>query len=826
MIDFKKYGIEYDQSTDFNIQTSDLVALGNIDKSIVDTKVVEDNGNELVVIGEYDITNKSAVVGGEIIKVISSTKANKNTTLVVERGLSGTIQQDWLGYHFRTVMLLDENNMDADLTDWTFEDSIGSVKSNLFPCELSGGSITMNSDLGLWSSMSLQQKYRVRNRKTVAYIFKGVNGKRFLKHVGVVSKLGVNTRGKSEPNRVKLELKTKLAMWYDKDLAVNRQLKGTKPKEFFKTIFGLDDNEVYFADGVDDSSFLAINNLHTKEYKKISELLKAYCSNGVRFCFDPLERVKVFSDFKVGEIKSQKTIFEDLTDSTLTEDEAMIYNTISTQAVQRLTMFNFDDLQRKHVMYASKLDNATVSNQFLKVEENGDINVNTLEIINKDLHSSSQIGDVVCFKRTVAPHYEYFAEIKDIKAGNKVLATPILYDKDFKLFPYGKNVYLYNILNNQVCYMDLYYVRQDLPMIFKFTRNKGGEEKDSSLVYPLLPRVSGETLYEEEFNVTFGCASNLKVGEYTGIVEEVDKLYGTWDSNSLLYNREIDQFNGSLPPIFALTNKVDERLTTANTFILNYTHFDNSDFLLEVKTPIDNNSDATLIMYNTKTINKDIDLHVDQELNRRGKRIIEVASITPYKVGDVLITNKPEDLTPQEDAEYTEVISLIKWTVIGKEVQTVNGVDKAYLFLDSTFAKRQSVGKVYPFTRFPNWSVVYLQELYFRGNPVIEYKQDVVGIAKGVNYDGDRSTDIYGEKKYEFDSKQLNKDNMKMMMGYVLDHFQAVNLPSTKFNAPVSTFNGIDIEVLDVITVLDPTRTKIDENTQWLVTSVSSKAKS
>ncbi|MGL5099867.1 MAG: hypothetical protein ACRC6B_07560, partial [Fusobacteriaceae bacterium] len=117
-------------------------------------------------------------------------------------------------------------------------------------------------------------------------------------------------------------------------------------------------------------------------------------------------------------------------------------------------------------------------------------------------------------------------------------------------------------------------------------------------------------------------------------------------------------------------------------------------------------------------------------------------------------------------------------------------------------------------------------ELYFRGNPVIEYKQDVVGIAKGVNYDGDRSTDVYGEKKYGFDSKQLNKENMKMMMGYVLDHFQAVNLPSTKFNAPVSTFNGIDIEVLDVITVLDPTRTKIDENTQWLVTSVSSKAKS
>lgn len=826
MIDFKKYGIQYDPKTDYNITPNDLIAIGNIDRSIVETKVLEDNDTTIKIKGSYDIKNKDAIIGGEIIKVISSVIEEKNTILTVERAKHGTLQENWVGYNFRTVVLLDINNTEIDLIDWSFEDTIGSVSSNLFPVELGSGTVTMKSDTSLWSSQSTKQKFRVRVRKTVVYIFKGLNNKRFLKFTAVVSKWGANTRSKNDPNKIRLDIKTKLATWYDKDLVVNRQLKGTSPKEFFKMLFSLEDDEIYYAEGVSEDSFLKINNLHTKEYKKVSEILKAYCSNGVRFCFDKHERVKVFSDFKIDNILSQKSIYEDLTEATLTEDEAMIYNTISTQSVQRQTMFNFSDLQNKYVMYAKKLDSVISSDRLISIENNGDYVVNGLEIINADLHSASQIGDIVCFKRTIEPYYEYYAKVMDIGVGNKVNITPILFDKDFKLFYYGKGAYLYNILNKQVCQLDLYYVRQELPMVFKYTRNKSGEEKDSSLNYPILPRVNGETLYPVETNITFGSASNLKIGEYTGIIEEVEKIYGTWDSTKLLYNREIDQFSNDLyPPIFALTNKVSERMTSENTPMLNYTHFDNSNFLLEIKQPQDNKSDATLLLYNTSTVNKDIDLYVDTEISRLGHKIIQISDMSAYKIGDVLVVNRPEDLTPQEETEFDELLSTIRWTVVGKETQSKDGTDKHYLYLDSSFAKRQTTGKKYSFTRFPNSSIVYLQELYFRGNPVIEFKQDVTGISKGVNYDGDRSTDIYGEKKYEFDSKQLDKENMKKMMGYILDHFQAVDLNSTKFNIPITTYNGVDIELLDVITVLDPKYTQINDKSKWIVVSVNNKAK-
>lgn len=873
MIDFRKHGIQYNPTTDYNVITNDLIAIGNISRNIVDTYVVEDRDTTMVIEGEYTISDTYAIAGGEIIKVNSSSHEDNLTTLNVTRGLKGTLQENWVGFKFRTVELFDELNTEADVIEWSFEDTLGSINNNLFPVELGSGSIYIKSDLSLWSPTSLNRKFRIRNRKTVVYIFKGLSGKRFLKSTAIVTKLGVNTRSKKESNKIKLDIKTKLASWYDKDLSINRQLKGTTPKEFFKMLFSLKDDEVYYANGVDETCFLKINNLHTKEYKKVSEILKAYCSNGIRFCFDQYERVKIFSDFKVGSIQPQKVVYEDLTESTLTEDETMIYNTISTKSVQRQTMYNFEDMQNKYVLFSKVLRNAVSSDKFLKLENNGDIAVNTITITNSELHSSCQIGDLVCFKRTVEPYYEYYASVLDVGSENKVTITPILYDKDFKLFPYGKNRYLYNILNSQVCQLDLYYVRQELPMIFKYTRNKGGNEKDASLEYPILPRVNGETLYPVETNIEFGCASSLKVGKYTGIVEEVDKIYGTWDSSKLLYNREIDQFSNTIyPPIFALTNKMSERVIDSKIYLKNYTHFDNSDFLLEIKEPKDNKGDATLIMYNTSTVNKDIDLFVDTELNRLGNKVIVVSDLSAYKIGDVLVANKPDDLTPQEETEFEEVISNLRWVVIGKDLlsATKNGgkslklhkmfnttfhkndedeikknivydnydiidiitgeervsQDKNVIYLDSPFAKRQVKGKKYSFTKFPNWSIVFLQELYFRGNPVIEFTQDVTGIAKGVNYEGDRSIDLYGEKKYEFDSKQLNKEDMKKMMGYILDHFQATELNTTKFNVPISTFNGIDIELLDVITVLDPNQTRINDKNKWLVTSITTKSKS
>jgi hypothetical protein len=813
------------ESFNYSIQTNDLICLANIEKrNNVDSVVKSILGNKITIEGEH-APQGYAVVGSEIVKIISSEIVDGTTSINIERRQYETQGIIEIGNHFRTVIILDDYS-DITLTSWEYEDSIGSVTSSLFPVELSSGTITMKSDLKLWSPMSTIQKYKVKPRKTIAYIFKGTRGNRILKFTTVVSKVRFNTRGKSEPNKIILDIKSKLAQWYDKDVAINKQLKGTTPKEFFKMAFSLNDNEIYYADGVLEDSFPKINNLHTKEYKTMSELLKAYCQNGIRFCFDSLERVKIFGDFNVDNINSERVLDYDITDSMISENEQMIYNTINTQSVQRQTLYNFEDLDNKYVKFFKVKRNAINSNKMLGIAENGDITIKTLEIIDEDLHSSVQLKDYVLLKRTVAPFEEFYAMVIAIESENKVIVTPILYDKDFRLFNYGKNTYLQTLLVTQSCPMDLYYVREELPMVFKLTRNKNGEEIDSSLMMPLLPRVDGETKYQNEINCTFGSASNLKVGSYTGIVEEVDNIYGTWDSSKLLYNMELTQFsNTKYPPIFALSNKLNERLTSENVPILNYTTFDNSDLLVEITRPSDNSCDAVLKLSNTKNVNSDIDLYISKEIGRFGNKILQVEELEPYKLGDVLIVNKPDDLTSQEETEFDEVLANIRWTIMAKETQVGNdGTRKHYIYVDSNFAKRQQSGKVYEFTKFPNESVVFLQELYFRGNPVIEFSQDIVGMSKGVNVDGDTSREIYGEKKYELDSKQLNKENLKLLMGYILEHFQAITPQTTKFNVPISVFNALDINLLDVVKVNDPIYTQIKNDMKWVVVGVDCKS--
>ena len=808
-------------------KVGDLVALANIERNSLDTRVVEVGDTYIIVEGRinYEIKNKYAVAGGEIVKIITTMdlEEQNDTVLVVERGKFDTPSDIHPLDHIRTVTVLDPSNSDIVLTGWEFENTLGTVNSSLFPVELGSGSISIKSDLKLWSPHSTSQRFRVKPRRSIAYLFKNINGSNALKFTTIITKIKFNTKGKSEPNKIVLDIKTFLAKWYDKDIAINSQLKGTDPKEFFKLIFDLRDEDIDYSEGVDKTSLLSINNLHTKEYKTVSELLKAYCSNGVRFIFDSKEKLRIFADFKVSTLSAVKDIDYEITNLMLSENEQLIYNSIDTQVYQRQTLYDFNDLDNKYVKYFKKLSMIVDSNKLITQLANGDYSANVVAIRDESLHSSVQLKDYVIFKRTESPYVEFPAQVVSIDRDYTVHVAPILKDKDFKLFHYGKGKYLHDLLVTRNCKLDLHYVRESLPIIFKYTRNRSGEEIDSSLNFPLLPRVDGETKHEVRTNINFGCASNLKVGQYTGTVEEVDKIYGLWSSEHLKYNREIEQFsNTTLPPIFALSNQIEERMTGEynDIPIKNYTTFDNSNLLIEITRPKNNQFDATIILSNDKNVNSNIDLLVDSELSRLGNKIIQISNIDNYKIGDVLIVNKPDDLTKREEIEFDETLSQIKWVVVGKETQrTSEGDIKHYILLDSPFAKRQSIGKTYSFTKYPNTSIVYLQELYFRGNPLIEYTQDVSGNSGTTNIDGDTSIEIYGAKNYSIESKQLDKFNLKMMMGYILNNFQATDKNTTKYTLPISVFNSLDLECLDLIHINDPILTGIDSQMLWLILS-------
>lgn len=819
MIDLAIHGIKDDLS---NITTSDLVVMSNIEKNNIDTTLISRVGNVYEINGEHQSKVGSyAIVGCEIIKIIEQQNIGKKTRIVAERQQLGTVTENQVvGMKFRTVVPMTNP---IQLLSWEFNDTMGSIGNTVFPVELSSGRIEIKDDHKKWVQFSLDKVYQVRNKKSIAFMFKGVNGKCFLKNVALVDKIGFNTKGKSDPNKIVISLKSMLFKWFDKDMAINQHLKSESPKQFLQTILGLADNEVYYADGVNENSFVKIGNIHTKEYKKVSDILRAYASCGVRFCFDRYERLKIFSDMIVDNITSQKTLQYNITDSMMNENSLLVFNNIDTESTQRQTLFDFEELNRKYVYFAQNIKGIIRSDKLISINKEGDLEVNTVEIENEELFKAVQLKDYVLFKQPIAPHIEVYGRVGGLLKGNKVVIFPILQgDKDYKLFYYGKGRYLYDNLNVTVSNMDIHFSRFDLPMIWRYTRNADSNEKYSSLMYPILPRVDAETKYETEISMSFGSAENLEAGSYAGIIEEINPIYGTWDSSKLLYNRELEQFgNSEYPPIFAMSNRATEQIIE-NQPLMYYTHFDNSGLLLEI-TKNDEKStsgDGKLKISSTLNANSLIDIYKGEEVSRIGNRVLEVENINVFKVGDILIVENFENPTLQEEKLFDEKLSKIRWRVTNKvsEKQEDNTL-KHYIFLDSNYPPA-SGGKKYKFARFPVDKIVYLQELYYRGNPVIEYSQEVSGFSRETNIDGDTSKDIYGEKSYSFDSKLLEKDGVKMLMGYILDNFNGVTPKTTKYTLPISVFNGIDIELYDVVTVIDTVFTHVGKDIKWLVTGV------
>ncbi|MGL4210807.1 MAG: hypothetical protein ACRCRT_04595 [Cetobacterium somerae] len=819
MLDLESHGLTGDT---YSVTLSDLVVMSNIEKNNIDTSLLGRINNTYTIKGTHQPKIGSyAIVGCEIIKILSQNTENGNTIIEAERGQLGTVFETQItGLKFRTVVPM---IAPIQLLGWEFNDSMGSVGNTVFPVELSNGKIEIKDDPKKWMQFSLDRIYRIKNRKSMAFMFKGIDGKCFLKNVAVVEKVGFNTKGKSDPNKIVISLKSLLFKWFDKDMAINQHIKAEEPKEFLRLLLGLNSDDVYYANGVSAKSFVKIGNIHTKEYKKISDILRAYASCGVRFCFDKYERIKIFSDMVIDNITSQKILQYNITETMMNENSLLVFNNIDTQSTQRQTLFDFEELGRKYVYFAQNIRGAIKSNELIGINQSGDLEVNAVEIINETLFNAVQLKDYVLFRQSVAPFIEVYGKVGGLSKGNKVTIFPILQgDKDYKLFYYGKGKYLYDNLNVNISNMDVYFARFDLPMIWRYTRNSDSNEKYSSLMYPVLPKVDGVTKYENEISMVFGSADNLATGSYAGIIEEIQPIYGTWDNSKLLYNKELEQFsNTNYPPIFALSNRATEKIVE-NQPLIYYTHFDNSGLLLEITKNDEKNStgDGKLKISSTLSANSLIDIYEGEEVSRLGNRVLEVSDITAFRVGDVLIVKNFDNPTLQEEKLFDEKLSKIRWRVTNKltEVQSDNSV-KHYIFLDSNYPP-PSVGKKYKFQRFPVDKIVYLQELYFRGNPVIEYSQEVSGFSKDTNSDGDTSKDIYGEKSYSFDAKLLEKDGIKMLMGYILGNFNGVTPKTTKYTLPVSVYNGIDIELYDIVTVIDTVFTHVGADLKWLVTGI------
>jgi len=288
-----------------NITLNSLIALSNIDIKLkpIDTYIHSVIGLDTLVLPirleepTTDYLGKYLVVGDEIVKIntinnttqdiINGRQTNTCQINVIRQQFYTQATETLIDKHCRLVTILTYDNQGSNILSYSFTDSATNTNSDLFSVELSNGSLVFTDNFQRWSPLSTIQEYQVHNKKTIVYFFKGQNNDMILKNLGIVEKISFSSGTSSEIKKITLSLKSYLYKWYNQDVSSIQVLKNIQPKEFFKTIFSLKDNEVYYVQGVDPTKIITVNRVALKSFKKVSELLKEYCKHStIRFTFD------------------------------------------------------------------------------------------------------------------------------------------------------------------------------------------------------------------------------------------------------------------------------------------------------------------------------------------------------------------------------------------------------------------------------------------------------------------------------------------------------------------------------------------------------------
>ena len=803
------------------VRLTNLVALGNIIKAgEIDTTVISDNGTYIEVDKVLDTSkfvSRYAVVGREIVKITSVTNNTTTSNIYVDRAQYGTLNsyeyrnsnydmEIQPNYSFRTVTIF-------DTLDWNFNTSSGN-SSDPFSFQLESGTAVIGVDsYKTWNRVVVDRTYNLIPKSSCIYLFLGLNGQRVLSYTGFIKRWYFSTSKEGSGGKLSIKFFDKFVKWHTKDMDKVFTVNNVNPTQFFEAVLGTPSNMVKYDNGLSEDDIYTVSGVYSKEYDTYADLLSTYYKHAIRFNFDELERIRVFSDLNGSKVKP-------ITDVIITEtnqldigqntENALIINKVTSSYEERKTMYNFDNElngRAKNFQFSS--------NNVLYTMLTGDDDFNTLVISDEQLYRRTLIGDYVLFKDE-GNGMEFYARVMDKRSGYTSELMLGRFDKDYLLLPRGKYAYLQSLGYSSARLFTLYYGINELPTIFALTLyNSSGTEVTNNLQYPLLPQVVGLDEAYVDWECTFGSAEDLEIGSYSGYYENITSIYGTFDNSKLLYNKEYTQLGDGVnyPYICALSTTTNTPAGNASDSYLSFDTFDNTN--LEVSIYEGEDSDIVLKAKNTKVVNSSV-LHTETPAYISSK-LLQVSSLTPYNVGDVLVINKPSTMTTSEYELYYSNKNT-RFTIQTCFEESGN----YYIVVDNSYPWSSTMSYVFSFTRFPSTTIVYLNELYLKGNPVISLSTDV-------ETSNQSSIDLYEEQPYEIDGRFFcnSSSQLKNMLQYFIDNFASINSDSSDYRQiyNVKLRDKYEIQKGDVIKLRDNIYTGIDDSLYFYVLGCNHSAK-
>lgn len=793
---------------------TDLVAIGNCRRSgdIVST-VISDNDTYIDIDGLWGsntYTNRYCLAGRELMKITSTHNLTSTTRVYVERAKYGTINsyENRLldncaiepNFYFRTVDLFD--NISACEISGN-----GGNMSELFSFQCETGKVVFEvenfEDFNVANSNS---KYLLRAKKSTIHLFKGFNGERFLSYTGFFNTSN-ESYGRGERN-LTVNFYDKFGVIYNTKISDSFVFENVKPKEMIATMLKIPNSMVYYSNGLTEANFKYIKSVYSKEYTYYKEFFQALVGHGIRLTYDELERVKVFSDLEALAVipDTEVPIYEtNILDSKRSSDSKYIRNRFTSTYYARQPMYDFvNTFNSKHVYFRY---NIPVTGYTLCV---GNDEYAELVVESTHLMSKTEIGDLVLLVHTPT-NTQIYGRILDKTSATTSHILVGQYSKDSWLTSYGKYSYLTGLGFNTAQNFTLYYSSERLPEVMNITIDYSSGEKSSKLKFPLLPQVVGEDEKVKSWDMAFGSVEDLETYTYAGITTNVDGIYGTWDNSKLLYDKELDQFNGTNPPVYVISNK----LTAPQTLngVLTFGTFDNSNLQVTIEKSTDSEYDVYTTFKNTISINSNLVTSLFPVARTLGTTL-QVSSLDGINIGDVLVVQKHDNMTTIDLDTYNKVKG-IRYIIMGKITEGSN----YYITLSDTYPIAEGSAFVFSAKKYPYDSIVFLQEFFIRGNPVLQ-EEVAIDISNA------ESIDTYDEIGYSFEGNFYDEDSYKDLIDYLYNGFGAVGTDDRKFVHTIKVRDSWQFSRGDVIRFRDSIYTGVETTSLWYVLSSSYKLSS
>ena len=771
----------------------------NIDSYLTGTTPTGD----LIINGYYsNVEAELLVVGEEIVKILKiiPDSTNRLTQIQVERGYYGSPKTNLL----QGALVSSVIDVTLDVTRCDFSEKMD-YNNNPFLVGYGSGNLVINHKVSDWSRISKTRKYNWENYKTKVFFFEGYEDQVVLTWTGFLKRYNSTLTRSSFGECVYFNLVDKLGTYWDKDLKRIETMENVQIHEALSKIFEIPEAKIYYKH-IDADKYPTIPVLIPNTYKKYSDIIQLFSSNGIRFYFNPQGHLIIFSEVVDNTNLSSNAYLDDiihLRDIGLSSDNQLIYNYFDVSYGEKSPLYGLDH----GVNYKYKVDN--VIGTILQKNSNGDYYVRELTVPNNEIPPRiPNLKDPVLMLKDNATGLEFLCKLVDVNV-NGVTLIPMALFVQRGLLEFGRGQWMESLgfLNDRT--FTLYYSQEVLPIVSTLSNSEDTTAgvTSSSNTIPIVPTIVDSDSTTELFTLNkiyelgFGSGVNLKNLEYTGDFVGVDNLKGEWvGGTDLLYCREWEQSQRGLD-IFVTTTRSDNRNLTKYQPYYNYQ--DNSGFKLKVYESLkDNNIKAQFF----NTVKEKIKIDDIDKVSFEPSEIVAYSWIKPklgLKPNDVLFAYKLLDgASAQIKAKF-------------KEAQAGNIKIRVASMTDSQGEQMLACNNlIFPYIEYGIIrleDIVYIQEMYIRLDPIVKSNEQIV-------YENTSSVELYdGKKEFSLTDTLFDKEYTRKLISFVNSGYSGLTVDSMKYVVPAQVIQNLELELYDIVTLRDDTITNIDQSMLWLV---------